>query len=58
MNQQHNDAEPLQIPGTVLDDSAYNALAVVTDEDVRYIPEQWGRIVPPKYKNLIKAEEA
>lgn len=50
-------AEVLRIPGTVLDDSAWDALAVVTDEDVEQIPKTWARVVPDHYKKLIAAED-
>lgn len=51
-----SDAEPLRIPGKILEDREWNDLAVVTQEDIQRLPEQWGRMVPPKYKHLISAE--
>lgn len=55
---QSNDAlEPLQVSGEILDNSAYDTLSVITDEDVERLPQTWGRVVPERYKFLISAEE-
>lgn len=56
MNQHQDVFEPLRIPGKILEDREWDALAVVTEEDVKKLPEQWDRVVPPKYKHLISAE--
>lgn len=53
----HNDAEPLRIQGEILDNSAYDTLSVVTDEDVEQIPQTWARVAPERYKSLVSAEE-
>ncbi len=58
MTEPANDAvEIIRIPGTVLDNAAYEAMSTITDEDIEGIVESWGRTVAPKYKFLIAAEE-
>lgn len=54
---QHNDAEPLQIPGEILSDRDWDTLAPITDEDVQQIPQTWARVVPERYARLIEAEK-
>lgn len=56
---QNNDAlEPLQIPGEILEISAYDAFAAIADEDIEQISETWARTVPERYKYLVSAEES
>lgn len=53
---EHLDSEPLRIPGEILSEAELAAIATPTEDDINALPEQWGRIVPPRYKRLISAE--
>lgn len=53
-----SDAERLCIPGKILEDREWDALAVVTQEDAERLSEQWQRIMPSRYAKLIEAEDS
>lgn len=56
MNTNNDGSEPLRISGEIISDRNWDALAVVTDEDVEQIPQTWARTVPERYKYVISAD--
>lgn len=48
-------AEQLQIEGKVLSEAEYQAIAVPTDADIAALPDQWRRVIPPRFAKIIQA---
>lgn len=56
MNEHNDSAKPFRVEGSVLNAATYDAIATITNEDVKRSSEQWRQIVPEHYQYLLQAE--